>query len=90
MFRMSRTPDLPLGPVTGAALDRVLERAPQAEWLLAHQGAEVLLSGDRAAGWLTRRAGPHLVALGAPMGPPAPVALAATARWRLLSPLLYK
>lgn len=90
MFRMSRTPDLPLRPVTGAALDRVLERAPQAEWLLAHQGAEVLLSGDRAAGWLTRRAGPHLVALGAPMGPPAPVALAATARRRLLSPLLYK
>jgi phosphatidylglycerol lysyltransferase len=76
--------------VIGAARDRALARAPQAEWGLAHQGAAVLLTRDLGSGWLVRRAGRRLVALGRPLGAPAVRELAQTARARGLAPLLYK
>ncbi len=50
----------------------------------------MLLSRDRARGWLARRAGLHLVGLGLPMGSTDPDALRETAGNRWLSPLLYK
>ncbi len=90
MFRLFRSLDAHLHPIRGTALERVLICAPQAEWGLVHQGAEVLLSRDRTSGWLTRRAWLHLVALGLRLGSPDPDALLATARRRRLSPLLYK
>ena len=52
----------------GAARHRALAEAPQAEWGLAHQGARILLSPCQQAGWLVRRAGGTLAAIGTPMG----------------------
>lgn len=80
----------PLLAATGSSLEAALKAAPQAEWGLAHQGARVLLSRDRSSGWLVRRAGCHLVALGLPLGQPALRDLVRTGRSRGLMPLLYK
>jgi phosphatidylglycerol lysyltransferase len=80
----------PFIEVTGAARDRALLLAPQAEWGLAHQGAQVMLTPDRGAGWLVRRAGPCLVALGLPLGVPALGGLERMAKIHALRPLLYK
>lgn len=89
MIPLTRRPP-PLIKATGGARERALARAPQAEWGLAHQGARVLLSRDQSSGWLVRRAGWRLVALGLPLGPAALDDLRRTARALGLSPMLYK
>jgi phosphatidylglycerol lysyltransferase len=83
-------PAAPLIEASGALRDRALARAPQAEWGLAYQGARVLLDGSGSSGWLARRAGRRLVALGLPLGAPDLAALGRTAAASGLSPLLYK
>ena len=90
MFRPAPSLLPPLLEVTGSARDRALARAPQAEWGLAHQGAQVLLGPGQSAGWLVRRTGRRLVALGMPLGAAALGDLARTASARGLSPLVYK
>ena len=87
MFRLDR-PAPPLVEVAGTARDRALARAPQAEWGLVYQGAQVILGADQSTGWLVRRAGRRLVALGLPLGPPALKDLERTASARGLSPFL--
>ena len=57
-----------LQTVDGATRLRALARAPQADWLLVHQGAEVALGRDQSTGWLLRMTGRCLVALGRPLG----------------------
>lgn len=74
----------------GATLDRALARAPQGDWLLARQGAQVLLARDQDSGWLTARAGATLTALGSPLGRADPRMLQHWAQDRGLRPLLYK
>lgn len=90
MIRLSLLPAPPMPEASGAARERALARAPQAEWGLAHQGARVILSRDQASGWLVRTAGRHLVALGLPLGPPDLAGLARTAARGGRLPLLYK
>lgn len=90
MLPLVRLPLSPLVEATGAARDRALARAPQAEWGLAHQGARVLLTRDQASGWLVRRAGRRLVALGLPLGAAPLTELHRAAAAQGLSPLLYK
>ena len=79
-----------LHPAQGAARQRALARAPKADWGLAHQGAEVVLTRDQAAGWLLRHTGPCLVAIGQPLGPPDLSALQQLAHRRGLKPVIYK
>ncbi|SDE09395.1 phosphatidylglycerol lysyltransferase domain-containing protein [Limimaricola pyoseonensis] len=74
----------------GAARHQALSRAPQAEWGLAHQGAQILLSRDQNSGWLARRAGGTLAAIGTPLGRPELEALADQAARLGLVPALYK
>ncbi len=85
---------IPAGPelqtAQGAAKLRALARAPQADWTLAHQGAEIVLNRDQSAGWLLRRAGGCLVALGRPLGRPDLTDLRAVAKTRGLAVALYK
>ena len=57
-----------LQTVDGATLHRALARAPQADWSLVHQGAEVALGRDQSTGWLLRMTARCLVALGRPLG----------------------
>lgn len=57
-----------LQTVAGATMLRALARAPQADWSLVHQGAEVALGRDQSTGWLLRMTGRCLVALGRPLG----------------------
>lgn len=83
-------PPSALAPVAPGALDAALLRAPQAEWGLARQGAELALDPDGSEGWMVRRAGAALAAIGRPLGAASPAAFAALARDRGLSPLLYK
>jgi phosphatidylglycerol lysyltransferase len=90
MFRFAHPALPPLTEATGAARDRVLASAPQAEWGLAHQGAEILLTSDQGSGWLVRHAGCSLVALGLPFGPACLRQLTRTARVQGKMPLLYK
>ena len=80
----------PLHPAQGAARTRALSRAPRADWGLAHQGAEVVLSRDQATGWLLRPAAGCLVALGQPLGRPDLAGLADLARTRGRTPVIYK
>ena len=61
-------PPTALQAVDGAARLRALARAPQADWSLAYQGAEVVLSRDQSTGWLLRSTRGCLVALGRPLG----------------------
>jgi phosphatidylglycerol lysyltransferase len=89
MIRLTRTSTSML-EASGAARERALARAPQAEWGLAHQGARVILSRDQESGWLVRPAGRHLVALGLPLGRPDLRGLSRTAAGRTRLPLLYK
>ncbi len=69
---------------------RALARAPHSEWGLAHQGADILMTRDHESGWLVRRAGATLVAIGKPLGAPALSALADHAARLGLAPALYK
>lgn len=57
-----------LHTVAGTGLLRALARAPQADWALAYQGAEVVLSRDQSTGWLIRMTGGYVVALGQFLG----------------------
>lgn len=76
--RVRRAPVLsPPGP---AALAAAMARAPAGEWGLIRQGAGVLMTRDRGAGFLVRRAGPVLVAIGPALGRPGVALLAARAR----------
>ena len=61
-------PPTALQVADGAARLRALARAPQADWSLAYQGAEVALGRDQSAGWLVRMTRSCLVALGPPLG----------------------
>ncbi|MGR3463921.1 phosphatidylglycerol lysyltransferase domain-containing protein [Limimaricola sp.] len=74
----------------GAARHRALARAPQAEWGLARQGASILMSRDLDNGWLVRRAGGTLAAIGQPLGRPELGTLRAHARRLGLNVALYK
>ncbi len=74
----------------GAARARALARAPQADWLLAYQGADVVLGRDQATGWLLRQTGSCLVALGRPLGRADLSDFRNLARQRGLVPALYK
>ena len=86
----SRVPAPPLVAASGQGRMRALHRSGQAEWGLAHQGAEVLLTPDQEQGWLTRRTAVSLAAIALPLGLPALRPLRMAARARGLSPLLYK
>ncbi|WP_282024915.1 phosphatidylglycerol lysyltransferase domain-containing protein [Limimaricola cinnabarinus] len=74
----------------GAARHRALAQAPQAEWGLVWQGARILLTPDHESGWLVRRAGGTLAAIGTPLGRPDLGALRAHASRLGLTPALYK
>ena len=91
LIRPARLPKRSLlQPATGTARLRALARAPQAEWGLAHQGAQILLARDQGSGWLVRQAFGTLVALGRPLGRADLAGLQAHARHQGLGPLLYK
>ncbi|WP_432256150.1 phosphatidylglycerol lysyltransferase domain-containing protein [Limimaricola sp. AA108-03] len=75
---------------TGAARHQAMARAPQAEWGLAHQGAAILLSRSLEHGWLVRRAGGTLTAIGEPLGRPCLAELRAHAQRAGLGVALYK
>lgn len=81
--RPLRTP----GPAASA---RALARAPSGDWGLAAQGGRILLERDGTAGWLVRRAGCWLVALGPALGRANPDLLRATARAERCLTLIYK
>ncbi len=74
----------------GRVRDRALARAPHPEWGLVHQGAQIRLTRDASCGWLTRRAGPALAAIGAPLGRADLTAMTQTARAERAVPVLYK
>lgn len=80
----------PLMLAKGRDWQDAMARAPQAEWGLAHQGARILLGRDRRSGWLVRRSGGTLAAIGQPLGRPRLRALQDHANCLGLSPVLYK
>ncbi|WP_181418548.1 DUF2156 domain-containing protein [Pseudoroseicyclus aestuarii] len=78
-----------LRPLEGSDRLRALQAAPEAGWGLAHQGATILLDG-RGAGWLARRAGGTLAALGRASGRPRLEDLRDLAARLGLTPALYR
>lgn len=80
----------PLLPVEGKAAERAMQRAAQGDWGLVHQGAQIRLTRDQSAGWLTRTTTTSLVAIGRPLGSASLHDLAATASAHGVLPLLYK
>lgn len=74
----------------GAAWHRALSCAPQAEWGLVWQGARILLSPDQESGWLVRRTGGTLAAIGEPLGRPELSALRAHASRLGFNAAIYK
>lgn len=90
MVAPGRRRPAPLSPPGPTGLARALARAPSGDWGLVSQGARILLERDRAAGWLVRRAGRWLVALGPALGRADPAGLRATARAQGCLALLYK
>ena len=79
-----------LQTATEAVRLRALARAPQADWTLAYQGAEIVLNRDKATGWMLRSTRRCLVALGRPLGQADESELRQLAARRGLSPVLYK
>lgn len=85
-----RRRDSGLSPPGPAGLGPALGRAPAGDWGLVHQGGRILLTRDRAAGWLVRAAGPVLAAIGPALGRPDLALLGRQARGERRLPCLYK